>query len=399
MIDWQYSKPTVSKTSDSLSVSMLDTSNVVPTQQQSSEQTLPSPYSFSWFDWFCFWYPPGWLVLFNRHWQHYHRDREGWNWLEYLLFLIPCGFYVALMLRWLRLGCRTPQMGEQSIDPRYQVAFRQEILAPILKHYFRAELHQVENLPETGSLLVTINHAGMCFPWDIVGLGVLLSERSDRFPQPVAHEIFFDHPWLRWWLPVGWSQILGGIRAKAEDVEAAVKKASLQHEITGSESTDLSSKGNADELSDRSPASTILYAPEGWRGLVKGWRYRYQLQTFDPSFIRLSNQYQIPILPVVCMGNEYLHPWTINLKKAARWLGMPIFPLSPLLFVFLLFPSMGVWANRTRLRYYIQPVQKIWEKPSSAKSWQMRAEVYQKAQEMRSSLQAVIDRLCQNSVG
>jgi len=37
-----------------------------------------------------------------------------------------------------------------------------------------------------------------------------------------------------------------------------------------------------------------------WQGVAK----RYQLETFDLSFIRLSDRYQIPILPVVCLGNE-----------------------------------------------------------------------------------------------
>ncbi|HEY9697400.1 MAG TPA: 1-acyl-sn-glycerol-3-phosphate acyltransferase [Trichocoleus sp.] len=383
MIDWQHSNQAISETLNVSTIHEVDECVSAYPQSPLAAQSELAPYSFRWFDWFCFWYPPGWLILFNRHWQHYHDDRDGWNWLEYLLFLIPGGFYLALLLRWLRLGCRAPQAVDRAIDPRYQVAFRREILTPILKHYFRAELHQIENLPQTGSLLVTINHAGMCFPWDIVGLGVLLSENCDRLPQPVAHEIFFDHPWLRWWLPAGWSQILGGIRAKTEDFEAAVKRASLENKAI-----DLEQKQGS--------ASAILYAPEGWRGLVKGWRYRYQLQTFDPSFIRLSNQYQLPILPVVCLGNEYLHPWTINLKRVARWLGMPIFPLSPLLLLFLLFPSMGVWANRTRLRYVIQPVQKTWEgQPSASKSWQVRTETYQKAQQMRSNLQSVIDRLRQ----
>jgi len=40
-----------------------------------------------------------------------------------------------------------------------------------------------------------------------------------------------------------------------------------------------------------------------WQGVAK----RYQLETFDLSFIRLSDRYQIPILPVVCLGNESLH--------------------------------------------------------------------------------------------
>jgi hypothetical protein len=63
---------------------------------------------------------------------------------------------------------------------------------------------------------------------------------------------------------------------------------------------------------------------------------------------------------VVCLGNEFLHPWTLNLKKLARKISLPFLPISPLMFIFLLFPSMGVWAMRTRLRYYIQPLDKPW---------------------------------------
>lgn len=351
------------------------------------EQPLPaSRYRFSWFDWFCLWYPPGWLVLFNRHWQHYHADPEGWNGLEYLLFLLPGGYYVAWLMRWLRLGCRAPRevdyaergtASPRSIDPAYQRAFRQEVLMPILKHHFRAELKQVENLPTEGNLMVLINHAGMCFPWDIIGLGVLLSEARGWIVEPVGHPIFFDHPWLRWWLPPGWSQVLGGIRAEEAALESAV--AELQHPPSDA------------------PQKIILYAPEGWRGLVKGWRHRYQLQKFDPSFIRLSDRYQTPLLPVICMGSEYLHPWTVNLKQAARWLKMPLFPLSPLLILFALFPSMGVWANRSRLRYFIQPLQHPWQNPPSPdQSLQQRSIAYQKAQQLKLDLQQKIDRLRSN---
>ncbi|HEY9649206.1 MAG TPA: glycerol acyltransferase, partial [Coleofasciculaceae cyanobacterium] len=133
-------------------------------------------YRFTWFDWFCLWYPPGWLILFNRHWQHYHPDPDGWNWLEYGLFLIPGGFYLALLLRWLRLGCCTPRQNLSEFNPDYQGAFREEILTPIVQYYFQGELQQVENLPQTGPFIVTMNHAGMSFPWDILGLATLLSQ-------------------------------------------------------------------------------------------------------------------------------------------------------------------------------------------------------------------------------
>jgi 1-acyl-sn-glycerol-3-phosphate acyltransferase len=256
-------------------------------------------YRFTWFDWFCLWYPPGWLILFNRHWQHYQPNPDGWNWLEYGLFLIPGGFYLAFLLRWLRLGCRLPR--------------------------------QEEHLPQTEPLMVAMNHAGMCFPWDFLGLAYLLSQTRGWVVQPLAGVSLFEHPWVIWWLPPGWSQVLGGVRAQTDDFEAAIAQ-----------------------------KKNLLYAPEGVRGPGKGWFKRYQLERFHPSFIRLSDRYHVPILPVVCIGSESLHPWALNLKKLAKRLTLPFLPVSPLMIIFILFPSMGVWAMRTRLRYYIQPLYQPW---------------------------------------
>ncbi|OKH27593.1 1-acyl-sn-glycerol-3-phosphate acyltransferase [Chroogloeocystis siderophila] len=323
-------------------------------------------YQFTWFDWFCLWYPPGWLILFNRHWQHYHADPDGWHWLEYVLCLIPCGFYLALLIRWLRLGCRFPRNQGYSFDPRYQQAFREEILKPIVKYYFRAELKQLENLPKTAPLLVAMNHAGMCFPWDFLVLGYLLAENRDWTVQPLAGVALFDHPWMMWWLPHGWSQTLGGVRAERNEFEAALAQKTV-----------------------------LLYAPEGLRGPAKGWFKRYQLETFDLSFVQLSDRYNIPILPVVCLGNEYLHLWAINLKNLAKKIYLPFLPLSPLIPLFALFPSMGVWAMRSRLRYFIQPVYKTELKAEFNSSRKMRSRAYQEAQSLRDKMQTLINQLLQ----
>jgi len=338
---------------------------------QSSSPPAAQPYQWSRFDWFCLWYPPGWLILFNRHWQHYHADPDGWNGLEYGLFLIPGGFYLALLLRWLRLGGRAPRSVAPVVDLDYQQAFRREVLRPIVHHYFRAELQRVDLLPATGGLIVVLNHAGMCFPWDMISLGVLLSEQRNWLPLPVSHSLFFDHPWLRWWLPAGWAESLGGVRAERPAVETAV--AALRSVSAAA-----------------SPEPVLLYAPEGWRGLAKGWRQRHRLQVFDANVIRFSHRYQVPILPVVCLGNEFLHPWTWNVRRLARWFGMPLFPVSGLLLLFLLFPSMGVWANRTRLRYVLQPVQQPWQQLPSQPD---RATLYAAAQQLRQQLQQQLDQL------
>ncbi len=119
------------------------------------EKVPVSPYPFGWFDWFCLWYPPAWLILFNRHWQHYKPDPDGWNGVEYALFLIPGGFYLALLLRWFRLWLfrkvfHRPDPDQELLpDSDYQQAFREEIITPIVHHYFRGALRQVEHLPPT----------------------------------------------------------------------------------------------------------------------------------------------------------------------------------------------------------------------------------------------------------
>jgi len=333
---------------------------------------LTQPYRFGWFDWFCLWYPPGWLILFNRHWQHYKPDVNGWSWLEYLLFLLPGGFYLALASRWLRLQAKR-LLGRSLVstpvtpDPAYQAAFQREILTPIVTRYFRATLHCAENLPENGPLIIAMNHAGMCFPWDFVSLGYLLSQQRDWFVQPLAHPIFFDHPWLIWWLPSGWAHVLGGVRAERRSFEAALQNSDTKK-------------------------NSLLYAPESWRGLSKGWWRRYQLATFDPSFLRLSLRDRVPVLPVVCIGSESLHPLATNLPWFARRTGLPLFPLSPLMLAFILFPSMGVWAMRSRLQYYVQPLEQPWESIKQGEK-QTQTRTYRMAEALRSRLQTVIDHL------
>jgi 1-acyl-sn-glycerol-3-phosphate acyltransferase len=330
------------------------------------EQPSSKGYKLSWFDWFCIWYPPGWLILFNRHWQHYYKDSDGWNWLEYGLFLLPGGFYLALLIRWFRLGCRFPRCETEEFDSNYQQAFGKEVLAPIVQNYFRGELQQIENLPQTGPVIVAMNHAGMCFPWDFLTLSYLLNTARGWLVQPLTGLSLFDHPWVIWWLPPGWSKVLGAVRADLHDFEEAVQRRTI-----------------------------LLYAPEGLRGPRKGWRRRYQLETFDLSFIQLSQRYQIPILPVICIGNEKLHPWSLNVKKLQRLLKLPFCPLSPLMLVFILFPSMGIWAGKSRLRYFIQSVTEPYSKESSqADSTSVeRSVAYQHAQELREKMQRQIEEL------
>ncbi|CDN13024.1 Phospholipid/glycerol acyltransferase [Richelia intracellularis] len=52
-------------------------------------------------------------------------------------------------------------------------------------------------------------------------------------------------------------------------------------------------------------------------------------------------------MPVICLGNQNLHPLAVNLKKLQKLFNLPFLPLSPLMPIFILFPSMGVCATKT----------------------------------------------------
>ena len=93
-----------------------------------------------------------------------------------------------------------------------------------------------------------------------------------------------------------------------------------------------------------------------------------------------------------------MHPWAINLKKLAKRFSLPFLPLSVLMPVFVLFPSMGVWAMKTRLRYFIQPLYQIDSQPQQTQSQTTtsrldRASAYREAQALREKLQNAINQI------
>lgn len=274
------------------------------------------------FDRFCLVFPPGWLVLVHRHWNYYHPEAKSFSLVELLLFLLPGGQYLAILLK--RLRSRKEE-SQRSFDEEYQRAFHEEVLARLCNRQFSPELVGVERLPEEPPVLLVMNHAGLPFPWDFVAFACCLREATGWNVQPLAHPDLFDHPLVKLLLPEGWALALGGIRAGRQELKVALQ--------TG---------------------TVIILAPEGARGPGKGWTKRYRLEPFDPAFLSLSKRYEVPLHSAICVGSEEISRWAENWRRAAKAVRLPLLPISPLTPLVLLYPSLLFWGMKTKMRFFIQ---------------------------------------------
>ena len=58
---------------------------------------------------------------------------------------------------------------------------------------------------------------------------------------------------------------------------------------------------------------------------------------FHPGFVQLAIETGTPLIPVSTLGGDEIYPEFVNLKKLARFIGMPFYPLT-LTFPWLPFP-------------------------------------------------------------
>jgi 1-acyl-sn-glycerol-3-phosphate acyltransferase len=77
---------------------------------------------------------------------------------------------------------------------------------------------------------------------------------------------------------------------------------------------------------------SILVFPEGVRGINKGTKDFYKLQTFSNGFYRIALQAGIDILPISVVGAEEMFPVVFQAAKLAKKLGLPNLPLPLNLF-------------------------------------------------------------------
>jgi 1-acyl-sn-glycerol-3-phosphate acyltransferase len=177
------------------------------------------------------------------------------------------------------------------------------LLRPLYRHWWRVETRGLEHVPSSGPALVVGNHAGT-LPFDalMVALALLDEHPAHRSLRMLAADLAFDLPVVA---PL--ARKSGNTLACAEDATRLLEAGEL-----------------------------VGVWPEGYKGLGKPYRERYQLQRFGRGgFVEIALRTGAPIVPVAVVGSEEIYPMLANLRRLARLLGFPYFPVTPT------FPALG----------------------------------------------------------
>ncbi|TMK19949.1 MAG: acyltransferase family protein [Actinobacteria bacterium] len=172
---------------------------------------------------------------------------------------------------------------------------------PLYSLYWRCDVFGIENIPTEGAALLAANHSGT-IPVDGAMLKIAVLKEHGRNPWLLAADLAFRIPVFRDVI-----RIAGNARADRSETVALLRRGEL-----------------------------IGVFPEGFKGIGKGWRKRYQLQRFGRGgFVEVAIETGAPIIPVAIIGGEEAYPMIANLSPLARRFGLPYFPITPT------FPLLG----------------------------------------------------------
>ncbi|MFH2005649.1 MAG: lysophospholipid acyltransferase family protein [bacterium] len=257
-------------------------------------------------------------------------------------------------VRRVQLRHRSEVVDEFGFDPK--VADR---LGPLLswlyESYFRVELRGLNNVPSSGRALLVANHSGT-LPMDAAMLmvGVQRDHEAHRMVRPLVEDFVYHSPVLGAVI-----RRIGGVRANFD---------------------------NAERLLERGRVAAVF--PEGIQGVGKPFRDRYQLQRFGRGgFVKLALKTRSPIIPVSIVGAEEAYPLLWKVKWLSRSTGIPFLPVTPtfpLLGPLGLVPLPSKWIINVGGPIYIH-------ESFSSRDWNNRILVTKVAEQVRSTIQSMVD--------
>lgn len=176
-------------------------------------------------------------------------------------------------------------------------------LRKLQRDWFRTEITGAKYLPASGGGLVVGNHSGTV-ALDALMLAMACHDESEgnRHLRLLGADFVFKMPFMS-----ELARKSGATLACNPDAERL---------LTGGE--------------------LVGVFPEGFKGVGKHYRERYQLQRFGRGgFVSAALRTGVPIIPAAIVGAEEIYPLIGNIKPLARVLGMPYFPVTPM------FPWLG----------------------------------------------------------
>jgi 1-acyl-sn-glycerol-3-phosphate acyltransferase len=195
------------------------------------------------------------------------------------------------------------QVDEFGYDPDLVDHVLAPLLRPLYRRWWRVRARGLERVPAAGPALVVGNHAGT-LPFDALMVALALHDEhpAHRTLRMLAADLAFSLPVVA---PL--ARKSGNTLACAEDAERLLRAGEL-----------------------------VGVWPEGYKGLGKPFRDRYRLQRFGRGgFVEVAVRTGAPIVPVAVVGSEEIYPMVANLRRVARLLGLPYFPVTPT------FPALG----------------------------------------------------------
>lgn len=225
------------------------------------------------------------------------------------------------------------------------------IFLPLYYWYWRVDVYGVENIPTEGPALLVANHSGT-LPLDGMMLKVAAFKEHGRDPWLLTADLVFQIPGL------------GRITRRTGNARA--------------------SRNETLPLLERGELVGVF--PEGFKGIGKGWKHRYQLQRFGRGgFVEMCMHTGAPVIPVAIIGAEEAVPMIANLGVIARRFGLPYFPITPT------FPLLGpLGALPLPSKWIIafgEPIPMVQYGPKAAMDTQLVLEL---TEEIRQTVQALI---------
>jgi 1-acyl-sn-glycerol-3-phosphate acyltransferase len=189
------------------------------------------------------------------------------------------------------------EVDELGFDPHLTENVLLNLLRPLYRDWFRAEVRGIENIPSTGGALIVANHSGT-LPLDglMTHVAVYDTHPAKRHVRMLGADLIFRTPFVG--------------------------------ELARKGGTTLASSEDAGRL--LSGGSLVAVFPEGYKGLGKPFSERYKLQRFGRGgFVSAALAAGVPIIPCSIVGAEETYPMIGDIEPLARLLGFPYVPVTP----------------------------------------------------------------------